>query len=66
MRLLGKGERELAREASSDDRARLRVAAETCAEPRLRVVLDKAGGGAADNDLLTALDDVEDERAAEA
>ncbi|MFO0735904.1 MAG: hypothetical protein U0270_08490 [Labilithrix sp.] len=51
----------LAREASDEDRVRLRVAAETCAEPRLRVVLDKAATG---EDVMEALAEVEDERAA--
>lgn len=48
----------LAREASDEDRVRLRVAAETCAEPRLRVVLDKAATG---EDVMEALAEVEDE-----
>lgn len=48
----------LSQDASEDDRVRLRVAAETCAEPRLRVVLDKAAAG---GDVMEALAEVEDE-----
>ncbi|MBX3234382.1 MAG: hypothetical protein KIT84_38150 [Labilithrix sp.] len=48
----------LARAATSEERARLRGAAEACAEPRLRVVLERAAAGADASDVL---DDVEDE-----
>lgn len=53
----------LAQEATEDDRVRLRVAAEVCVEPRLRVVLDKAASG---EDAMEALGDVEDEPLSEA
>jgi hypothetical protein len=48
----------LAKEASPDDRARFRIAADVCAEPKLRVVLEKAADGA---DVIEALDSVEEE-----
>lgn len=48
----------IATEATEEDRARLRIAADVCAEPRLRVVLDKAAAGA---DVFEALGDVEDD-----
>lgn len=47
----------LAQEATEDDRARLRIAADACAEPRLRVVLDKAATG---EDAMDALGDIDD------
>jgi hypothetical protein len=50
----------LANEASEEDRVRLRVAADTCAEPRLRVVLDRAASG---DDVMDAIGEVEDEAA---
>jgi hypothetical protein len=47
----------LALSPSLDDasRGRLRVAAEACAEPRLRVVLERVAGGASDAELEEAL-----------
>lgn len=47
----------LEQEATEDDRARLRIAADACAEPRLRVVLDKAATG---EDAMDALGDIDD------
>lgn len=45
----------LARAAGDEDRARLRIAADTCAEPKLRVVLDKAATG---TDAFEALEEL--------
>jgi hypothetical protein len=50
----------LTRTAGDEARGRLRLAAEACASPRLRVVLDEAGSGAAEEALYAALDEVED------
>ena len=51
----------LSRGAGAEDHRRLRIAADACAFPRLRVVLDKAGAGADEEALGEALDAVEDE-----
>jgi hypothetical protein len=51
----------LARSADENDRARLRITAEACASPRLRVVLDGAGRGVGEEALCQVLDEVEDE-----
>lgn len=53
----------LAAQASEEDRSRLRVAAEACVEPRLRVVLDKAAAGEDVADHLDAVEDARNERA---
>lgn len=45
----------LARSASDGDRKRLRIAAEACAGPHLRVVLDQAASAAAEAELEEAL-----------
>jgi hypothetical protein len=51
----------LAQSAGDVDRARLRIAADACAAPELRVVLDKAAEGATDEELREALAAIEDE-----
>lgn len=56
----------LARSTEEQGRARLRIAAEACASPRLRVVLDKAASGAPEDEVHAALAEVEDEAEAEA
>jgi hypothetical protein len=50
----------LAQSSSDEDRVRLRVAADTCAEPKLRVVLSKAAQG---DDVMDDLDEVGERRA---
>ncbi|MFT3769439.1 MAG: hypothetical protein QM820_28715 [Minicystis sp.] len=50
----------LARTAAEPDRARLRIAAEACVAPRLRIVLDRAADGAAERELRDAIAEVED------
>lgn len=49
----------LARAAGDGDRARLRVAADACTAPRLRVLLERAASGAGDDEIDAALRDVE-------
>jgi hypothetical protein len=51
----------LTRDASEKNRRRLRIAAEACAEPRLRVVLDEAGKGTGEEALAEALGALDDE-----
>ena len=51
----------LTRSGGEEARSRLRIVAEACAMPRLRVVLDKAVSGADDESLGAAMDEVEDE-----
>lgn len=53
----------LARDANEEDRARLRIAADVCAEPRLRVVLDKAAKGEDVGEALGEVEDVDDAKA---
>jgi hypothetical protein len=53
----------LASEIDEAGRSRLRVAAKTCADPKLRVALDAASRPDADEALEAALDDLDDERA---
>lgn len=55
----------LMRGAEEQGRARLRIAADACASPRLRVVLDKAASGAPEEEVHAALAEVEDEAEAE-
>lgn len=52
----------LARAGRDEDRTRLRVSAEACAAPSLRVVLDKAASGAALPEVEAALSAMTDER----
>jgi hypothetical protein len=51
----------LSRDAGDEERRRLRIAAEACALPRLRVLLDEAGKGTDEEALGEALDALEDE-----
>lgn len=51
----------LARAGREEDRTRLRVAAEACAAPRLRVVLDKAASGVALPEVEAALSAIADD-----
>lgn len=51
----------LAKGAHAPDRARLRIASEASASPRLRVVLDEAARGATDEEIAAALAEVADE-----
>jgi hypothetical protein len=57
----------LARGAGEDERSRLRVAAEACTAPRLRVLLERTASGATDDEVDMALREVEegDERSKE-
>ncbi len=56
----------LARDASESQRARLRVAADACTEPRLRVLLERTASGAAEAEIDRALREVEEEDEAHA
>lgn len=50
----------LSRNAGEHERARLRLAAEACAAPKLRVVLDRAAAGATEEEVASALEEIED------
>ncbi|NOU28228.1 MAG: hypothetical protein HOO96_10025 [Polyangiaceae bacterium] len=51
----------LARAAGEGERARLRVAADACTAPRLRVLLERTASGASEEELDSALREVEED-----
>lgn len=51
----------LARTADESGRSRLRIAAEACTAPRLRIVLDRTASGASEAEVEEALVEVEEE-----
>jgi hypothetical protein len=51
----------LARTAGDEGRSRLRIAADACTAPRLRIVLDRTASGASESDVEEALVAVEEE-----